>query len=240
MPARKIIIVGLGPGNPGHLTVAALDVIRQAGVLYLRTAKHPTVAFLPAGPRHEAFDWVYDRCATFSEVYATIVSRLLDLAQNGELEPVVYAVPGHPLVGEASVLRLLDRAAEAGVPTEVVDGLSFLEPCFSALRLDPLAAGLLVLDATEMAEQAEAFLPRQYGLELPAQRPLLIGQIYNQRLAGAVKLALMEIPPSHSYRPARATKPSIGSMTAARPSAKSMLLSSAACWTWLKMASLSR
>ncbi len=95
-------------------------------------------------------------------------------------------------MGEASVLRLLDRAAEAGVPTEVVDGLSFLEPCFSALRLDPLAAGLLVLDATEMAEQAEAFLPRQYGLELPAQRPLLIGQIYNQRLAGAVKLALME------------------------------------------------
>ncbi len=193
MSARKIIVVGLGPGDPGQLTLAAFKTIEAARVLYLRTAKHPTVPHLPPGPRHEAFDDVYDRAATFGEVYDTIVGQLLDLAgRQDEAGPVVYAVPGHPLVGEASVLRLLARASAAGVPVEIVDGLSFLEPCLSALQLDPLAQGLVILDATELAERVEPARPREHGLELPVTRPLLIGQVYNQRLAGAVKLALME------------------------------------------------
>src|SRR4051812_43921950 len=109
MSKPKIIVVGLGPGNPGDLTAEALKVLSHSSTIYLRTAKHPTVPFLPAGPRHESFDDIYDRCPTFAEVYDTIVKRLLELAEQSE-EPVVYAVPGHPLVGEASVLKLLAQA----------------------------------------------------------------------------------------------------------------------------------
>lgn len=192
MSARKIVIVGLGPGDPGQLTASALRVIEGAKVVYLRTAKHPTVPYLPEGPRLESFDDIYDRGATFSEVYDTIVRRLLELAANGEEGPVVYAVPGHPLVGESSVVRLLAQAEVVGIETEVVAGLSFIEPVCTILRVDPFAAGLVILDATELAEQAEIFRPREHGFELPVTRPLLIGQVYNQRLAGAVKLALME------------------------------------------------
>ncbi len=194
MSGNKIIIVGLGPGDPDQLTVAALRTIEQAGVIYLRTAKHPTVPHLPTSVRRESFDDVYDHCDSFQEVYATIVQQLIELAQN-QAEPVVYAVPGHPLVGEASVLRLLEEAKKAGLETRIVDGLSFLEPAFSSLGIDPLAASLLILDATELAGQAEQALPRENGFSLPALRPILIGQIYNQRLAGAVKLALMEVFP---------------------------------------------
>lgn len=190
---RKILIVGLGPGDPGQLTVGALRAIESAEVIYLRTAKHPTVPYLPSSVRQEAFDDIYDQCATFEEVYATIVEQLLVMAQKDTQEgPVVYAVPGHPLVGEASVLRLLERAEAVGISTEVIAGLSFIEPICTSLRLDPLAASLVLLDATELAEQAEQKLPREKGLELPMLRPLLIGQVYNQRLASAVKLALME------------------------------------------------
>ncbi len=190
--SRKIIIVGLGPGDPGHLTAAALNVIGNARTVFLRTAKHPTVPHLPTGPKFEAFDEVYDRGATFSEVYDTIVARLLELAQKDDSEPVIYAVPGHPLVGETSVVRLLTKAEAAGIATEIVAGLSFIEPVCAVLRLDPFGAGLLVLDATELAERVELHLPRSHGFELPVTRPLLIGQVYNQRLAGSVKLALME------------------------------------------------
>ena len=193
----KIIIVGLGPGDPGQLTLAAVRVIEQATVVYLRTAKHPTVPSLPKGPRFESFDEIYDQSNSFSEVYGAIVTRLLELA-HASAEPVIYAVPGHPLVGESSVLRLLEQAEQAGIETQIVDGLSFLEPTFSALHVDPLAAGFVILDATDLAEQAERHLPREKGFELPVLRPILIGQVYNQRLAGAVKLALMEnFPDDH-------------------------------------------
>jgi tetrapyrrole methylase family protein / MazG family protein len=190
--SRKIVIAGLGPGDPDQLTLGALRLFEQAGVVYLRTAKHPTVPHLPKNIRLENFDAVYDQCATFAEVYGTIVARLLELAGQHGSGPLVYAVPGHPLVGESSVLRLLEAAHEAGIETEIVSGLSFLEPVFAAVGVDPLAAGLVVLDATELAGQPELSLPRPHGLELPVTRPLLIGQVYNQRLASGVKLALME------------------------------------------------
>lgn len=194
MSKPKIIIVGLGPGNPGDLTAEALKVLSQSSTIYLRTAKHPTVPFLPAGPRHASFDDIYDRCPTFAEVYDTIVKHLLELAEQSE-EPVVYAVPGHPLVGEASVLKLLAEAKARGVETRVVGGLSFIEPVCTALELDPLAQGLVILDATELMQRAEVHLPREKGFGLPVLRPLVISQIYNQRLAGGVKLALMESYP---------------------------------------------
>lgn len=189
---RKIVIVGLGPGDPDQLTLGAMRVFERAETVYLRTSKHPTVPFLPKNARLENFDDIYDRANTFGEVYSTIVTRLLELAQLPGENPVVYAVPGHPLVGESSVLRLLEAAKKEGIETEIVHGLSFFEPVFATLGVDPLASGLVVLDATELADQPELFLPRPHGPELPVTRPLLIGQVYNQRLASAVKLALME------------------------------------------------
>jgi tetrapyrrole methylase family protein/MazG family protein len=199
MSKSKIIIVGLGPGNPGDLTNEALKVLAESSTIYLRTAKHPTVPFLPTEPHYESFDDIYDRCETFDQVYQTIVKSLLELASKGQKEAVVYAVPGHPLVGEASVLKLLAGAKEAGIETRIVGGLSFIEPVCATLELDPLTQGLVILDATELAERPETYLPREKGFGLPVLRPLIISQIYNQRLAGGVKLALMEsYPDEHS------------------------------------------
>ncbi len=192
---RKIVIVGLGPGDPDQLTLGAMRVFEQAATVYLRTSKHPTVPFLPKNTRLENFDDIYDRANTFGEVYDTIVARLVEMAREPGEGPVVYAVPGHPLVGESSVLRLLEAAKKNGIETEIVHGLSFFEPVFGTLGVDPLAIGLVVLDATELAEQPENSLPRPHGLELPVTRPLLVGQVYNQRLASGVKLALMESYP---------------------------------------------
>ena len=193
----KIIIIGLGPGNPNHLTLGAIRAMQTVGTVWLRTAKHPTVPHLPKELILESFDDYYDHLPTFSEVYDTITEKLLEMAQSSN-KPIAYAVPGHPLVGESSVLRLLNKAKEAGIETEIVDGLSFIEPTCSLLQIDPLQEGLTIIDATELAARPESQLPREKGLELPVLRPLLVGQVYNQRLASAVKLALMEdYPDSH-------------------------------------------
>ncbi|NWJ47174.1 MAG: nucleoside triphosphate pyrophosphohydrolase [Chloroflexi bacterium] len=190
-PTVKIIVIGLGPGNPDHLTFGALRAMREAGTVWLRTAKHPTVSHLPPEVKLESFDDYYDRFESFEAVYGAIVDRLLAIAKESA-KPIAYAVPGHPLVGESSVTRLLAKAREAGIAIEIVDGLSFIEPALDVLTLDPLQDSLTILDALELAARPESHLPREKGLELPILRPLLVGQVYNQRLASAVKLALME------------------------------------------------
>jgi len=181
---QGIVIVGLGPGGPQHLTVEAQQVLAGARELYLRTAKHPTVAHLPPHLVLHSFDHIYEAHDSFDAVYDEIVRQVLALARRPE--GVVYAVPGHPLVGEATVRRLLAEAERAGLPLRIVAGLSFVAPVLTALRLDPLD-GLQLLDALELA--ASHYPP------LDPDRPALIGQLYNRALASDVKLALMHVYP---------------------------------------------
>src|SRR4051812_49683313 len=95
-----ITIVGLGPGPYRALTLEAAETLQAAGELYLRTAQHPTVAELPPTLRWTAFDDLYEQAGSFDELYDHIVGILLE---RGARADVTYAVPGHPLVGEASV-----------------------------------------------------------------------------------------------------------------------------------------
>ncbi|HEY3079694.1 MAG TPA: nucleoside triphosphate pyrophosphohydrolase [Chloroflexota bacterium] len=202
-----LTIVGLGPAGPELLTREAHDLISRADELYVRTRRHPTIAGLPFSGRLRSFDALYRRGATLEDVYATIAERLLRLA--GRPRGVLYAVPGHPLVGERAVALTLALAAVQGVETRVVAGLSFLETAFAAARLDPLAAGLQILDAASLV--ADHFTPE--GRRQPfAERwrwidptlPAVVAQVDSRRLASGLKLALLEsYPPDHELVLAR-------------------------------------
>ena len=143
-----ITILGLGPGNAALLTRQAWELLQSARVLYLRTAIHPTVAGLPAHLELRPFDAMYESAGAFGEVYAQIAADLAARAAAGE--DVLYAVPGHPLVAEATTRRLLSLAAERAIEVRVVAGLSFVEPVCAALALDPLEHGLQLLDALDL------------------------------------------------------------------------------------------
>ncbi len=179
-----ITVVGLGPGNPAHLTREAWDVLSASREVYLRTSRHPTVVALPSHLVLNSFDYLYETVDDFASLYDQIAEQILLLATRPQ--GVVYAVPGHPLVGETSVQRLLTRARHEGIAVCMVDGLSFVEPVLSLLRLDGLE-GLQLADATELASG-------QHPL-LDPDRPALIGQLYGRRLAGDVKLTLMNAYP---------------------------------------------
>jgi len=181
---QGITIVGLGPGDPRQLTLEAQQVLQEAREVYLRTRRHPTVASLPPGPSLRFFDHVYEEKETFAEVYDEIARQILELGQRPG--GVVYAVPGHPLVGEASVQRILALAKQHGIGVRVVEGLSFIESVLTCLGVDALA-GLQIVDATELAALHHPCL----NPDLPA----LIGQLYNQQLASDVKLTLMNLYP---------------------------------------------
>ena len=147
--SAKLTILGLGPGSVEHLTVRAWRALQAADTVYLRTNRHPAVAELPIKAQTISFDGIYESHSRFEDVYDQITARLLSAARRGEA--LVYAVPGDPLVGEATVTRLLSLAAQADLPVEIIHGLSFMEPCLAQLGIDALD-GLQVLDALEVAD----------------------------------------------------------------------------------------
>lgn len=180
----SITILGLGPGEATLLTRQAWDFLQNASEVYLRTGHHPAVSQLPAHLNIHTFDDLYDSAENFADVYSQIVDRILVLAHRSE--GVVYAVPGHPFVAESTCLEIARRAGLEGLRVQVIDGLSFLEPTFTALGIDPLPHIALV-DAFELAE---LHMP-----SFPPDAPALVAQIHSRAIASEVKLTLMEVYP---------------------------------------------
>ncbi|MBK6326669.1 MAG: nucleoside triphosphate pyrophosphohydrolase [Chloroflexi bacterium] len=178
-----ITVVGLGPGDGRFLTREAWQILTEAGTVHLRTKRHPAVADLPENVTLISFDGIYETAVNFESVYAQIVAELLRLAQTG---PVVYAVPGHPHVGESTVTALETAAQEAGVPVRIVPGISFIEPMLTAVGYDGLD-GLQLFDAVEML--AFHYPP------LNPDVPLLLGQVYSRLVASDLKLVLTAVYP---------------------------------------------
>jgi tetrapyrrole methylase family protein/MazG family protein len=171
-----ITVVGLGPGDPGLMTVAALRALEAAPEVWFRTLRHPTVDGLTiAGTRH-SFDALYGEHERFEDVYTAIVERLLAMAASGD---IVYAVPGHPLAGEATVRLLLERAPAVEIEVRIIEGLSYLEPVCTVLRIDPLA---------EQVQLVDALSPK-----VSPTRPAIVAQVYDRRTASGLKLALLEL-----------------------------------------------
>ena len=179
-----ITLLGLGPGNADLLTRRAWQTLRDADEIYLRTGQHPVAAELPAHLQIHTFDALYEELQSFEEVYARIVEEILALGQRPQ--GVIYAVPGHPLIAESTGPEILRRAREMGIPTRVVEGLSFLEPVFSALGLDPFPHTAL-MDALTLGTA--------HHPPFPPDSPALIAQIYDRHVASEVKLTLMNLYP---------------------------------------------
>jgi len=190
MTKPQITLLGLGPGDPNLLTRQAWDVLASAAEVHLRTRHHPVVAGLPPNLQVHSFDSLYDGAGSFEQVYEQIVQQVLDLGRRPQ--GVLYAVPGHPFVADATAPEILRRARMQGLPVRIVEGLSILEPLFSALGLDPFPHMALV-DALQLAA---SHVP-----PFPPGVPALIAQIHSLVVASDVKLTLMSLyPDQHPVR----------------------------------------
>lgn len=195
MTMADITILGLGPGKLDELTLEARNVLAHAvarsQTIYFRTLIHPVTAPLKMELPEiqvESFDSFYDEAEDWSTLYQRIAEKLCTLAAQ---QPLIYAVPGHPLVGEISVQHVLKLAREQNLRTTIVAGLSLLEPVFTQLELDPLNGGTQLVDATELV----ALRADEVAGKLIPTLPALVTHIYNRRLASDVKLALSECYP---------------------------------------------
>jgi tetrapyrrole methylase family protein/MazG family protein len=185
-----ITLLGLGPGDPAKLTREAWDVLGSVDEIWLRTKQHPMVSGLPESLDIHSFDDLYDGSDSFDEVYFGIVHKILELGRRPE--GVLYAVPGDPFLAEATCPAIAQQAQAAGLPVKIINGLSFLEPVFAALGLDPYPR-LALVDALELSQ---AHMPA-----FPPDMPALIAQIYSRMVAAEVKMTLNAIyPDEHPVR----------------------------------------
>ncbi len=179
-----ITLLGLGPGDASLLTRQAWQTLENATEIYLRTCQHPVVADLPTNLTVSSFDHLYEELESFEDVYTQIVKKILGLGKRPG--GVIYAVPGHPMIAETTGPEIIRQARELEIPVQIVEGLSFLEPVFSALGLDPFPHTALV-DALELG--------MAHHPPFPPDAPALIAQIYSEHIASEAKLTLMNLYP---------------------------------------------
>lgn len=183
---KEISIIGLGPGDPKYLTREAWDEITSTNEIFLRTKVHPVVPHLPVDVSIHSFDDLYRTAEDFSEVYSRIVEQLM--REIKRKRGFVYAVPGDPMVGEATVTALRERAEESNIKIRIVSGLSFIEPSLAMLEIDALD-NLSVVDALLLATGHHPPFPPDYSA--------LVAQLYSKLVASDVKLTLMNQYPEN-------------------------------------------
>ncbi len=166
----RVVIVGLGPGPRNTITQATLEAIERIDVQFVRTKRHPTADLMP---RATSFDSLYDTLPTFEDVYREITEAVVAAAlQHGE---VLYAVPGSPLILESSVAQL---RADSRVEVHVLPALSFLDLAWEVLGIDPVNAGVRLIDG------------HRFALEASGERgPLLVAQVHADWVLSDVKLS---------------------------------------------------
>ena len=174
-----IKIVGLGPGASEALTLGTMKVLKNTKNVFLRTEKHPTVEFIKEeGIKFNSYDFAYEESKSFDDVYKTIAEDLVNKEKNfGE---IVYAVPGHPLVAEKSVLNLIALCEKQNTQYEILPAVSFVDAMMESLKIDPIE-GLKIIDAFDMDNQ---ILDKRIGT--------IITQVYNPFIASEVKLKLLD------------------------------------------------
>ena len=156
---------------------AVRGVLAGARRVFLRTTRHPAASVL-ADRAAESFDDLYDRAEDFEQLYAGIVDALVAAALEEPDGYVAYAVPGSPFVAERSVLLL---RADRRVAVDVVPAPSFLDLVWDRVGVDPLEAGVRLVDASGFAVDAAG-----------ERGPLLVAQCHSRALLSAVKLAVEE------------------------------------------------
>ena len=172
----RIIVVGLGPGGVEHVTVETLTAIDRVPHRFLRTARHPSASLVPEAT---TFDDLYDTADTFDDVYVEITERLIAAAhEHGE---VLYAVPGSPLVLERTVRYLRERCADpaSGIELAILPAMSFLDVAYARLGIDPVEAGVRLVDGHEFATAAAG-----------ERGPLLVAHTHANWVLSDIKLAV--------------------------------------------------
>ncbi len=180
---KEILVIGLGTGHRKHLTREAWHYLNSRLPLYFRTGHHPVAQYYINRGKGRSFDGLNDQCSFSQKKERPIIRRLLSaVRKHGQ---ICYAVPGHPLVGEAAVKHLLKLSVSLGIKIKIIPGLSFIEPLLKVLKIDKMD-GIRLINARSI-----------YQLEEPSPDHLMINELYNCDSSATLKSKLLELYPEN-------------------------------------------
>lgn len=171
--APTITVCGLGPGEVDLVTEQTKQAISATPVAarFVRTRRHPAATLMEAA---RSFDDIYDAGDELDSVYRRIADELVAAATtHGE---ALYAVPGSPLVLERAVRYLRERD---DVVVRLLPAVSFLDAAWAELGVDPVEAGVRLIDGHTFATSAAG----QTG-------PLLVAHAHASWVLSDIKLAI--------------------------------------------------
>lgn len=176
----KIVVIGLGPGDIGLLTLNAIEKIKNGNKIFLRTDKHEITDFLKENKiEYYSYDYTYIEKENFDDVYKYIAMDLVNKAN--EYGIINYCVPGHPIIGEETTNYLLKHRANSEIEIEIVQGLSFIDTTITSIENDILD-GLKIVDGLEID-----------NVDIDINCDNLITQVYDNSIASEVKISLIDI-----------------------------------------------
>ncbi len=174
-------VIALGPGDPALLTVEALQRMKKAGRLILRTGKHAAAGYLrDCSVPFETLDLFYDEADDFDQLNRMIVQYLCGL--EAETEDLYYAVP-FPSTDETVRGLSAEGLALTVYPGVDYTGVYMAKALQTGLRV---GGGIRAVTASDLAM-----------LGPDPSCPLLISEINSRIHAGEIKLKLLEIYPDN-------------------------------------------
>lgn len=175
-----ITITGLGPGALDRVPQPVRDLLIDEGrAVIARTAHHPAAREL-AELRQVVFcDDLYQQADAFDDVYAAIAQRVIQAAALG---PVIYVVPGSPMIGEFAVREIRDLADNV----EIIPAESFVDAVLDAVAYDPLDRGLQILNGHDLPDP------------LIVDKPTIVGHLDRPEVLADVLDALRRVVPEES------------------------------------------
>jgi tetrapyrrole methylase family protein/MazG family protein len=184
--AKGIILLGLGPGNPDLLTREVWSLLNSISEIYLLTTHHSSVQGFPKGLQVHSFDNILDGEEDYQKVLDHIVRTVIELGCRPE--GVVYGVPGHPFIAEATSQEIYQRAKAEGLPVELIEGISLIGPTLAAIGLDQ-SSHISVVPMLELVSNYHPLNPPNF--------PAIITQIHSKISLSRVKTTLLALYPSN-------------------------------------------
>ncbi len=182
--SKGIIILGLGPGDSSLLTRQAWALLNSVSEVYVRTSLHPALLEFPDGVKIFNLNDLIEDEEDLACDFEKIVTKVLELGQRPE--GVVYAVPGHPSIAEATSPEIIRRARDAGIPVTVVEGVSLMGHSLTALEQTGFPH-LSIIDALELGGK--------YFPPFPPNMPILVTHVHSQKVLEKVKTTLLTLYP---------------------------------------------
>jgi precorrin-3B methylase len=143
-------IAGLGVQTVNQITREVEQAIRQSReTLYLDTGAATRQYLETLCPRvtslyGESYRTERSRVSAYEHIAIRVIEAALDHP------PVTFAIHGHPLIAAHPPFLILELARALNLRVEVLPGISALDTIFADLRLDPVANGIQMYEATDL------------------------------------------------------------------------------------------